>query len=129
MSNPTVIFMDNGYQLSFFNTDGSWSVSGSGKSQIEFALIDQSGNFVDARRWASEFVGEDYADQVFTTANGSSLLAKVLDAAKKYCEQKSEIQFVEIDGVTHIVDLDKHGSVQAYKKRFEDDDEIDRLGE
>ena len=44
-------------------------------------------------------------------------------------KEESTIKFVKIDGVTHIVDLDKEGSVKDYLNRVMDDPLIDAMGE
>ena len=44
-------------------------------------------------------------------------------------KEESTIKFVKIDGVTHIIDLDKAGSVKDYLNRVMDDPLIDAMGD
>lgn len=48
---------------------------------------------------------------------------------KKTEPTEDTVQFINIDGVIHIVDLEKEGSVKEYRKRRDDDPLIDEMGE
>ena len=48
---------------------------------------------------------------------------------KKTERTEDTVQFINIDGVIHIVDLDKEGSVKDYLNRVMDDPLIDEMGE
>ena len=48
---------------------------------------------------------------------------------KKTERTEDTVQFINIDGVVHIVDLEKEGSVERYRNRIMDDPLIDEIGE
>ena len=43
--------------------------------------------------------------------------------------EQDTVQFVNIEGRVHIIDLEKEGSVEAYRKKIADDPVIDEMGE